>query len=264
MDSPDQLTGGQRARTDDDEGGKFRLDRGPLRWWLIATGIVATDFELWRYAAGSLLVVAGAGLHLFCKFYLRQGVEFLRRTGRLTTAGPYRFTRNPFYLGSFLAEMGMLIIIGRMPIALVYLFSWAWVYREQIFEEEAKLERVCSAEFRRYCSRVPRLFPRPWKFIAASKADGPQFSWSNPNIVGGRELERAIRLATYPLLLFAAGCVRQRAGDGLAALYSAFVALAAFLLANIYGRFTTYLLDKRAEKEKSPRPASLDEHRLAA
>ncbi len=246
MKSPERLGGDRGARTDDAGlTGKFRLDRGPLRWWLIAAGLLATDVELWRYGTGSVLVLLGAGLHLLAKCYLRQGAEFLRQTGRLTTAGPYRFTRNPFYLGSFLAEAGLVIIIGRIPLALVYLFSWAWVYREQIFEEETKLKRLCPVEFRRYSLLVPRLFPRPWKFLASRDTAGPRFSWNNPNIVGGRELERAIRLATYPLVLLAAGLIRERVVDGSTALWPAITALAAFTVVNVFGRVTTTLLSRR-------------------
>src|SRR4051812_38457467 len=81
--------------------GKFRLERGPLRWWLIALGAVVVQFDSSRFYVGFGLAMVGAVLHLVSKAHLRQDKA-------LTVAGPYRFTRNPFYLANLIAEIGLL------------------------------------------------------------------------------------------------------------------------------------------------------------
>src|SRR5262245_35430373 len=86
--------------------GKLRLDRGPLRWWLMFIGLLTTEYTAWRFALGVGLVVTGAVLHIISKGYLRPGRKFLNRTKAITTRGPYRFTRNPFYLANLFAEVG--------------------------------------------------------------------------------------------------------------------------------------------------------------
>lgn len=226
-----------------DAFGKFRLDRGPLRWWLIVAGIVTVHFDPLRYLIGTVLVLLGAVLHFVSKGYLRQARGFLRETKSLTNGGPYRLTRNPFYLANLIAEVGLLVIIGRLEIAAGYLIAWAWVYRGTIMEEEAKLVKLVGAEYVRYCSRVPRLVPLPWKFLARSEVCGPPFSWSNPNIMRGAELERALRLLSYPLLLHAAAAVREQ---GTAAFLdptsTTFLTLTGFLALNVLGRLFTRLL----------------------
>src|SRR2546425_297335 len=35
--------------------GKFRLTRGPLRWWLIVAGVLTVQFDPARYAIGTLV-----------------------------------------------------------------------------------------------------------------------------------------------------------------------------------------------------------------
>ena len=225
--------------------GKFRLDRGPLRWWLIVAGIVTVHFNPLRYLIGTVLVLLGALLHFVSKGYLRQSRSFIRETKSLTNGGPYRFTRNPFYLANLIAEVGLLAIIGRLEIAAAYLVAWAWVYRGTIMEEEAKLANLVGDEYLRYCHRVPRLVPLPWKFLSRAEVSGPPFSWSNPNIMGGAELERALRLLSYPLLLHTAAAVR---GQGTAALldptFATFLPFIGFLALNGLGRLFTRLLTR--------------------
>jgi protein-S-isoprenylcysteine O-methyltransferase Ste14 len=181
--------------------GKLRLDRGPLRWWLMVIGLMTIQYVAWRFALGAVLVTAGALLHVVSKGYLRPGRNFLNRTKAITTRGPYRFIRNPFYLANLLAEVGLLIIIGRLWIAVIYLPIWAWVYCKTILEEERKLTDLCGEVYARYCGQVPRLFPVPWKFRPKVELSGPRFSWKNPHIAEGNEIQRALRLVSYPCLL---------------------------------------------------------------
>ncbi|MDB5297452.1 MAG: putative protein-S-isoprenylcysteine methyltransferase, partial [Phycisphaerales bacterium] len=85
--------------------GKLRLTRGPLRWWLLVVGVLTVNLAWGRFFAGSGLVLAGALLHFGTKGVLRQN-------HRLATTGPYRFSRNPFYVANLLAEGGLLVIVG--------------------------------------------------------------------------------------------------------------------------------------------------------
>jgi protein-S-isoprenylcysteine O-methyltransferase Ste14 len=191
----------ERTRGHDRLLGKLRLDRGPLRWWLLLIGLMTVQYDPWRFALGCALVSAGAALHLISKGYLRPGRKFLSRRKAITTRGPYRFTRNPFYLANLLAEVGLLCIIGRLWVAAIYIPIWAWVYRRTILQEERKLHELCGDVYVRYCSQVPRFFPVPWRFRPKSELSGPRFSWINPHIADGKEIQRALRLVSYPCLL---------------------------------------------------------------
>ena len=77
-------------------------------------------------------------------------------TTTIVESGPYRFTRNPIYLGTFLGLIGLAIAFDNLwllmllvPFALV--ISYGVVARE-----EAYLERKFSDVYRGYRSRVPR------------------------------------------------------------------------------------------------------------
>ena len=122
----------------------------------------------WTPYAGALLVVAGAALTLAC-------VGLFVVHGRGTPApfdaprefvavGPYRYVRNPMYLGAYTLLVGcglvlrspaMVLFVG-VPVVCAHLFVLG-------FEEPALTGRF-GASYRAYQRAVPRWWPRltPW------------------------------------------------------------------------------------------------------
>ena len=77
-------------------------------------------------------------------------------TTTIVDAGPYRFTRNPIYLGMFLGLVGLAIVFDSLWL-LVALMPFALVIRYGVVaREEAYLERKFGDVYRRYRSRVRR------------------------------------------------------------------------------------------------------------
>ena len=74
----------------------------------------------------------------------------------LIIRGPYRFTRNPMYLGLIVLTLGIAFRVGSLPMFAVpvLLFTTAnWVH---IPFEEAKMRRQFGAAFGAYTSQVRR------------------------------------------------------------------------------------------------------------
>jgi protein-S-isoprenylcysteine O-methyltransferase Ste14 len=79
-----------------------------------------------------------------------------RAARQLVTAGPYRFTRNPMYLGLTLAYVGIALSLGRAW-PLLFLLLPLWVLNEKIIPfEEANLARLFGDPYREYQQRVRR------------------------------------------------------------------------------------------------------------
>ena len=79
-----------------------------------------------------------------------------RPTTTLVESGPYRFTRNPIYLGMFLGLIGLAIAFDDLWL-LVMLVPFALVIRYGVVaREEAYLERKFGDVYRGYRSRVRR------------------------------------------------------------------------------------------------------------
>ncbi|WP_028347955.1 methyltransferase family protein [Bradyrhizobium murdochi] len=77
-------------------------------------------------------------------------------TTTIVEAGPYRFTRNPIYLGMVLGLIGLAIAFNSLWL-LVTLVPFALVIRYGVIaREEAYLERKFGDVYRRYRARVRR------------------------------------------------------------------------------------------------------------
>ena len=108
---------------------------------------------------GLTLVAAWLGLMLAAIRVMRSANASIRpdRPSRaLVVTGPFRFTRNPLYLGLVFVYCGLAILLDALwallllPMVIVIMRRWV------IDREEAYLERAFGAEYRDYKARVRR------------------------------------------------------------------------------------------------------------
>ena len=104
------------------------------------------------FAVGS--VIAGWGLVIFRK--ARTTTVPGKASAKLVTWGPYRFTRNPMYVGLVLAYLGEAGLLKQLWPVLVLPLTVAYLNWTVIPVEEAKLEEVFPDEYEQYRSRVRR------------------------------------------------------------------------------------------------------------
>jgi protein-S-isoprenylcysteine O-methyltransferase Ste14 len=114
--------------------------------------------------AGALLAVAGGSLMLAC-------VVVFVRVGRGTPApfdpprefvatGPYRFVRNPMFVGALTALVGTGLALRSPSIAALALVFLVAAHLFVILHEEPSLERHFGKGYRAYKARVGRWLPR--------------------------------------------------------------------------------------------------------
>ena len=78
------------------------------------------------------------------------------RSTKLVTAGPYRYTRNPMYVGLTLILIGVWLLLGSLSAALpIAIFVWI-IQSRFIRGEERFLDEIFGEEYRGYKSRVRR------------------------------------------------------------------------------------------------------------
>jgi protein-S-isoprenylcysteine O-methyltransferase Ste14 len=146
----------------------FRLlMRVPVPWVFVLTYIAGALLERrWPFhlalrtqLAGAALFTAGAvtaGWSLVIFRRARTTTVPGQRSAALVTRGPYRWTRNPMYIGltlAYLGEAGLLrhvwpVIL--LPLTLIYLD------RVVIPVEEGRLSEVFPADYAHYRARVRR------------------------------------------------------------------------------------------------------------
>jgi protein-S-isoprenylcysteine O-methyltransferase Ste14 len=113
---------------------------------------------------GIVVATAGAALALWCVVSfvsLGKGTPAPFDPPRhLVVRGPYRFVRNPMYIGASLALGGAALFYGSLSLleyAVVFLFAASLFV---LGYEEPKLRRTFGHEYEDYCHHVPRWLPR--------------------------------------------------------------------------------------------------------
>ncbi len=106
------------------------------------------------FAAGA--VIAGWGLVLFGK--AKTTTVPGKLSGKLVTWGPYRFTRNPMYVGLVLAYLGEAGLLKQIWPVVLLPFTVAYINWTVIPVEEAKLEEAFANEYKQYRLQVRRWF----------------------------------------------------------------------------------------------------------
>ncbi len=94
----------------------------------------------------------------------------------LATTGPYAFTRNPLYLGSFLLALGFTVGAGRWLLGLIFAALFLGIYFPVMRVESATLAEKFGLDYQRYAAEVPLFIPRIKPFSSqsaqANKFDG--------------------------------------------------------------------------------------------
>ena len=112
----------------------------------------------WR-APGAVFGTAGVALVLWAgTIFTRVGTAIhpLARSSFLVRSGPFRFSRNPIYLGMVLILTGSTLGLGSAtPWLIIPVFIGA-LAQQVIAGEERKLTAEFGAEYLEYCTRVRR------------------------------------------------------------------------------------------------------------
>lgn len=110
-------------------------------------------------AIGALLFVAGAAIMLWAAGLFRRlgtNVRPTQPTSVIATTGPYRWTRNPMYLGMALIYTAFAISLDG-PVALALLPLVLIIMQTQVIaREERYLEAKFGDDYRRYRAEVRR------------------------------------------------------------------------------------------------------------
>ncbi|MGH9452236.1 MAG: methyltransferase family protein [Terriglobia bacterium] len=122
-------------------------------------------------AVGSALVIAAAILRSWGTAYLKRDVVFdpNLRSERVVADGPYRYVRNPLYVGSLLLAAGVGVLASPWGWVIIFAGNLAFHYR-LITLEEPQLLRDQGERYRAYCQAVPRLWPALRPRLPASGA----------------------------------------------------------------------------------------------
>ncbi len=101
---------------------------------------------------GGAIALAGASLRIWAAGHIEKGRI-------LTQGGPYAFTRNPLYLGSFVMALGIILAGQGYWLLIPFGIFFALFYYPVMRAEEQELLNGYGQKFVDYAKAVPLFFP---------------------------------------------------------------------------------------------------------
>jgi protein-S-isoprenylcysteine O-methyltransferase Ste14 len=136
------------------------LSSSLVQRWRVPLGFVCAAIFLLLATPRPLTLIVGGVIALFGLGIRAWASGHIRKNVTLANSGPYAFTRNPLYLGSFLLGLGFTIAAGRWVLSVLFGALLLGIYLPVMRVEANDLEKVFGEEYRRYATAVPLFFPR--------------------------------------------------------------------------------------------------------
>src|SRR5271169_5554299 len=130
---------------------------------LALAGIVRPPIIAAPQILGMIVAGIGAALALWCIFTfatIGKGTPApFDPPRRLVIRGPYRFVRNPMYIGAALALAGAALFYKSAPLVAYAAAFLVICHLFVLAYEEPRLRRTFRADYEAYCQRVRRWWP---------------------------------------------------------------------------------------------------------
>jgi protein-S-isoprenylcysteine O-methyltransferase Ste14 len=175
---------------------KIRVPAGTILGLAFIGFLVMHPPSVRSLSVGGLIALAGATVRLWAAGHIEKGRV-------LTQGGPYAFTRNPLYFGSFLMALGIIIAGQSYWLLLVFGLFFLVLYFPVMRAEEQELLHGYGDRFLDYSRRVPLFFPGFRNSCSASST----FLWSR--VIRNREHHTFFGLLLAEAILVLLNIVRN-------------------------------------------------------
>jgi len=128
--------------------------------WRVRLGYPLALLVLWLARPTPISIASGAALGALGLLIRASAAGHLHKQEILTTSGPYAYTRNPLYFGSFILTVGVAIAVHSWLAALLLCGYFALFYSVVMRREERELLQHHAAAFQAYAQAVPLFIPR--------------------------------------------------------------------------------------------------------
>jgi len=178
-----------------DFGPKEILSRVRVRTGsLAAVAVVLLATPNWiSIIVGAFISVLGLAVRTWASGHLR-------KEKKLAVSGPYRYSRNPLYLGNFILGAGIAAGSRSWWILGLFIVYFAVFYPLIICQEREQMRELFPEQYEEYGKKVPLFFPLPRRRNHASRE---KFSWA----LCKQNKEYRALIATVALWLALAGKV---------------------------------------------------------
>jgi protein-S-isoprenylcysteine O-methyltransferase Ste14 len=129
--------------------------------WRVRLGYPLAALVLWFARPSPKSILAGAIIGAIGLWIRASAAGHLHKQQVLTMTGPYAYTRNPLYFGSFILLIGVAVATRSVASALILFAYFGLFYSFVMRREERELYQHHGEAFQEYARIVPLFFPRP-------------------------------------------------------------------------------------------------------
>ena len=132
--------------------------RVPLGFLFAIVFMVFARPTMWTLIVGGVVAFVGVAIRAWASGHIRKARE-------LAISGPYAYTRNPLYVGSFILGVGFTVAAGVWWLALVFIALFLGIYLPVMRVEVDDIRGIFGTEFDDYERNVPMFIPsyKVWK-----------------------------------------------------------------------------------------------------
>jgi len=125
------------------------------------------------------ILLIGGGVAMIGLFVRAYAAGVIEKNARLAVSGPYAHTRNPLYLGSGIAALGLSIAAGSWWLVVLAATFFVAVYLPVIRREQIRMEELFGLKYKEYSAAVPLLLPRftAWRSSPTIPTTINRFTW---------------------------------------------------------------------------------------
>ena len=167
-----------------------------IQRWRVPLGFLCAALFLVFARPKPITLAIGAPISLVGLLIRAWASGHLIKNETLAVTGPYAYTRNPLYLGSFIMAVGFTIASGTWWLAVLFLTLFLGIYLPVMRVESATLARLFGTGFDDYAAQVPLFLPRATPYRVTADA-----AFNKGLYLRYREYRAALGLACAWILL---------------------------------------------------------------
>lgn len=138
-----------------------------IQRWRVPLGFLCAIIFIIFARPNAVTLTIGVLISLLGLLLRSWAAGHIRKNSELATSGPYAYTRNPLYLGSFLMGVGFTVGSGWWPLGVVFALLFVGIYLPVMRVESGTLAKLFGEAFQGYAREVPLFLPRlsPYRHV---------------------------------------------------------------------------------------------------
>src|SRR5437870_10434484 len=125
-----------------------------MQRWRVPLGFLCGALFIWFARPTWRTLLIGGSVAIIGLALRAWSAGHIRKNDALATSGPYAFTRNPLYLGSFLLGLGFTVAAARWVLGAVFVALFLGIYLPVMRVEASTLAQLFGETYRNYARDV--------------------------------------------------------------------------------------------------------------